>query len=293
MHRSFLNLALLAAGSFISASTSYARAQWMDNLESDFSVTSSYRRFYQSDVNADSGEIAVAESKVEFQEELKIYQLPLTFGAVVKHVDINDTIVQELPTALIGRMFETGAKFPAPFMDHEHFFMGVDIRPSLYTDEWGETWGGGAFRIPFRTYLIYKGSDDFILVGGVYVRPEFDTEVLPVIGFIYRPNERLSFNFASDDPHVAYKLTDQATLMMEFGYTLDEYEVKRGTQDGVVLRYSGLTTGAGIKYDFNDCLQAAVSAGGAFARRLEYDDGAGKVVPENAVYSSVRLTARF
>jgi len=169
--------------------------------------------------------------------------------------------------------------------------MGLDIFPTLSTDSW--EWKSGAFRIPFRGYLIFKESDDFILVGGVTVRPEYEREVIPLIGLIYRPNDRLSFNFASDDPNISYKLNDATLLRWEFQYAFDEYEVTRGAQEGVVLQYQEISSGFGIEHQFNETFKGTVSAGGVFNRQLEYKDDVGKVTPEAGFYTSLQLKVTF
>ena len=69
-----------------------------------------------------------------------------------------------------------------------------------------------------KTYLIYKPSEEFILVGGLSIRPDYDQTVLPLLGVIYKPNDRLSFNRASDDPNISYVLDERATAFVEFDY---------------------------------------------------------------------------
>ena len=114
-----------------------------------------------------------------------------------------------------------------------------------------------------------------------------------MIGLIYRPNDRLAFNLASDDPNISYKLTDATLLRWEFQYASDEYEVTRGAQEGVVLRYQEISSGFGIEHQFNKTFNGTLSAGGVFNRQLEYSDEVGKVAPDNGFYASVRLTAAF
>lgn len=269
--------------------------------EGDFSntVTIASRHIYPSDIKATDGTIDVTATELDLVCKFKVAgQLPVDISLGVGHTDINADTPVDLPSHLESRRLGLSTKFPAPFVSDDRFFMGIDILPTFNTDSWDWPIGSlreksGVFRIPFRGYLIFKESDDFILVGGVTVRPEYEREVLPVIGLIYRPNDRLSFNFASDDPNISYKLNDATLLRWELQYALDEYEVTRGAQEGVVLQYQEIASGFGIDHQFSETFKGTVSAGGVFNRRLEYKDDVGKVAPETGFYTSARLTASF
>ncbi len=250
------------------------------------------RHIYPGDIKATDGDIAITSADFDLTYKFKVArELPVDISFDVGHKDINADTPVDLPSHLESRRLELATKFPAPFIQDDRFFMGFDIFPTLNTDDWD--WRSGAFRIPFRGYLIFKESDDFILIGGVSVRPEYDKEILPVIGVIYRPNDRLSFNFASDDPNISYKLNDATLLRWEMDYAWEEYEVTRGAQEGVVLQYQEISSGFGIEHKFNETFKGTVSAGGVFNRRLEYKDEVGKVAPDTGFYASARLTAVF
>ena len=250
------------------------------------------RHIYSSDIEATDSEIDITSTNFSLGSKFKAAgQLPVEILLNIGRKDINTDSPVDLPSHLEARRLKLAVKFPAPFVSDDRFFMGIDILPTFNTDDW--EWKSGAFRIPFRGYLIFKESDDLILIGGVSVRPEYEREVLPVIGLIYRPNDRLSFNFASDDPNISYKLNDATLLRWEMDYAWDEYEVTRGAREGVVLRYQEISSGFGIEHQFNAVFKGIVSAGGVFNRQLEYSDEVGKVAPDTGFYTSARLTAAF
>lgn len=255
-------------------------------------VTVQSRHTYSADIEATSGEMDVTETKFDYTHKLKLWdQLPVDASLTVGHMDIHEDDPLEVPSHLESRRLGLSTKFPAPWVGDERFFIGLDIFPTFNTDDWA--WESGAFRLPFRGYLILKESDDFILVAGVSVRPEYEEEVLPVIGFIYRPNDRWSFNFASDDPNVSYKLNDQTLLRWELNYAWEEYEVTRGAQEHVVLQYRQTASGFGIEHQFNQCLKGVLSVGAVFGRQLKYKDGTGKIAPDTGLYTNVSFTAAF
>lgn len=255
-------------------------------------ITPGVKHIYSSNVQATSSEVAMTETALNFSHAFKMSSgMPVELSLDIGHIDIHYDGPVDLPSHLESRSLLTGVKFPAPFIADDRYFMGLDVKPTFNTD--GYTWESGAFRVPLRAYLIYKETDDLVLVGGISVRPDYDTQVLPILGFIYKANDRLSFNMASDKPYIAYQLTEDTTLLWKFGFTLEEYEVTRGTQEGVVLKYRDISTGAGIEHRFNENLRAAVSVGGVFGRRLEYRDEVGKVIPNAGLYTDFSLTAVF
>lgn len=279
-------MAALAAG-FIFCFTNFVLAE-----EPSLEVSVQSRAIFESDVEAQTDGIAVNETELEVMDKLKAFgELPIELSFKYGHTDINNDTPTFLPSHLEALNFGLGTKFPAFFINDDHYFMGVDIYPTLNTDD--AAWASSAFRVPFRAYLIYKKSDDFILVGGIKIRPDYDSVVLPVLGLIYKPNDRLSFNLASDHPNIAYKLDDKTTLLWEFNYALEEYEVTRNGQKGVVLKYRDFSTGAGLEHAFTPHIKAAVNVGGVFSRRIEYRDDVGKVEPDAGLYAGGRLTANF
>lgn len=250
------------------------------------------RHIYSSDIKATDGEIDITSTGFDVTYTFKAAgRLPVDISLDVRHIDINADTPVDLPSHLEARHLGLAAKFSAPFIHDDRFFMGLDIFPTINTDGWD--WTSGAFRLPFRSYLIFKESDDFILVGGVSVRPEYEREMIPLIGLVYRPTDRLSLNLASDDPNISYRLNDATMLRWELDYAWEEYEVTRGTQEGVVLQYQGISSGFGIEHQFNETFKGVVSAGGVFNRRLEYKDEVGKVAPDTGFYTSLQLKATF
>ncbi|MDO8580779.1 MAG: DUF6268 family outer membrane beta-barrel protein, partial [Candidatus Omnitrophota bacterium] len=207
------------------------------------------------------------------------------------HTDIDESTGVDLPSALVEKKIGIGTKFPVPFVDSDRYFMGVDVFPSINTDDYDGS--SSAFRIPFRTYLIYKESDDFLVVAGVWIRPGYKDEVLPLLGFNYKANDRLSFNIASDDPNITYKLNEKTSALLEFDYKNEEYEATEAANEGKVIRNKYYTMGVGLKHQFCENFSASASVGGAFNRKIEFVDDSGKIVPENGIYASLSMNARF
>jgi len=260
--------------------------------EENLSIKTESRLIASSTIDDVFGEIEISESKFSATYGYNLPNLlPITLGFNIKHTEINEDLAAEYPSHLEARSFQVGTKFPIPFMELENYYMGVDVFPTMNTDGW--EWEDSAFRMPFRTYLIYKPEEKFILVAGVSVRIDYDDTVLPLFGLIYKPNDRLSFNLASDNPNVSYKLNDQFTTFAEFDYARDEYEVTQNGQKGVILKYRQSSAGAGLKYEPTKFLEASVATGLVLGRRIEYEDSSDKIEPESAPYVKAALELKF
>lgn len=246
-----------------------------------------------SKVEADDSELEMSVTKFSASHEFKIKdKLPLDLSLRVNNTSIDKNSSVDLPSSLQEKGFGIGIKYPVPFIkDNEHYFMGLDVMPGFYSD--GARITSDDFRCPFRNYFIDKVNEDFVWILGVSVRPEFENMYVPIAGFNYKANDRLDFNLASDNPNISFKLTDKTKLKWEFDYSDTEYEVKRGAEENVVLRSRYFSTGPGIEYDYYENVKVGFNVGGVFMRRLEYDDGVGKVDPNNGFYVGGKIAANF
>ena len=256
-------------------------------------VTLETRYLTESDVEAQSGQLSISETKFSFRHEFKLENgMPLALSLQTKHLDINSDVGVYLPSNLVSRTLGLGVKFPAPFTESENYFIGLDIMPSFFTDGWDKT-SASSFRVPGRAYLIYKKDDNCIVFAGLSIRPNFDTKVLPLIGFIYRPNEKWELNFSSDNPQITYNLTEKSKLFWEADIVNDEYEVEYNSVKGRVLFFREISTGAGFKHDFSKAISSLISAGCVFNRMIRYEDDNGKIQPDAGVYIKARLNINF
>ncbi len=246
-----------------------------------------------SDASRMPGEISLNQSDFKLDYDYKAFGvLPVSVGFLYRHLDLSDkNIPVPLPSHLEGRELSLGAKFPLPFVESNVYFMGVDIMPSWFSDDW--SWENSAFRLPFRTYVIYKPSDTFLFVLGATVNVNADTPVTPIIGFNYKPDEHWDFHLASSDPSISYKINEAWAIFAEYGALLDEYEVNRAGQKGVVFKVREASFGGGLKYTVAEWLEASLSSGASMGRRFAYRDGVGKVDVDGAPYLKARLSVKF
>jgi len=145
--------------------------------------------------------------------------------------------------------------------------------------------------MPVHTYLIYQPNNKWTFVAGVATYPDYRDKVLPILGFIYKPDEKLTFNIIPANPSISYSLNNKLTLFVEGGMDGDEYEVDKDGRKNVILEYDAYRGGAGASYRFNKYIEAGISVGGVFNRRLQYRDSLGKVNVDSGMYSEFRINA--
>lgn len=233
------------------------------------------------------GEVEIIKSEFEYSYNFKLFnQLPITFSLDNEYISINDTVALELPSHLVG--LSAGVETTLPFFNFEKTYLNLGINPSVYGDSYSLR--TSAFRIPTDVFLIYNPKEQLTLIAGVAVRPDFKDAVLPIIGCIYKPNEKLTFELTSDTSNITYSPNDKFDLFFEVSSPIgSEYEVTRNSSKGVVLQYNEMLIGTGIKYKLNKFIQSSIVMGGAFDRYIKYRDEDGKVSIKNGLYTEFRV----
>jgi hypothetical protein len=261
-------------------------------VEEDFNQSlDTYFRYSPSrGAHAQSGSVATMEADSEYKYELKLFdELPVKLSLEDSYIGIENTTDVELPARLVG--FITDIETTLPFFKVDKTYIRIGISPSFYDDDWN--FHSSSFRIPVRSFIIYKPNEEWAFIGGVAVYPDYETKAFPILGFIYQPNDRLSFNIVPKRPNVSYKLNDKLTVFAEAGMSYEEYEVTKDDLKNVVLRFKEDRLGTGIKYKFNKFIESSVTVGGVFNRSLKYRDSLGKVDIKSGFYSEFRVEIKI
>ena len=244
-----------------------------------------------ADVDVQTGEVETVETYASFQHDFKWGQVPMDWTLGYKHIDIEESVALTLPSHLEGYSYSVGAKIPMLFMDADDKFLGFDVGVTFNTDD--GVLESSAARFPIRSYFIHKWNEQFLWIVGAGFTADKDEEWQPLVGFQYKPNDVLSFNFVSTNPNIAYKVGEKWTLTLEGSIDSDEFEVQRDNDSNVVLKYKSYTAGVGARYAINDNIFAKISLGSAFNRRLDYADDQGKAVLDDALFASIKISAKF
>jgi len=254
-----------------------------------YDMEASVRYEPHSGAKAQQGSVGIVRSDYLFNYDFKVYdKLPVVVSLYNRYTGIDSTVSDvKLPARLIGLF--TGIETTLPFFKFNNTYFMVGVEPSFYSDTWD--FPASSFRIPSYYYAIYRPNNKWTFLFGVYVSPDTQNPVLPIAGFIYKPNDRLTFYIAPRRPNIEYALTDKISVFGEGTFFVNnEYEVKFDDTRNAVLRYYETYVGGGIKYKPSKFIQASLSVGGNFWRRLTYDDSLGKVNMKNDLYTQLRVT---
>ncbi|TRZ96116.1 hypothetical protein D4R78_01690 [bacterium] len=248
----------------------------------------SYLRFMPSQgADAQSGKVSVTESASEYSYEIKAFgKLPVEFAVGTRYIGINNTTLVKLPAHLTEAAI--GMETVLPFFNVDKTYFTIGLAPSFFTDNWN--FHASSFRLSQRYFFIYQADEKLAFVCGVEVIPDFEDPVSPILGFIYKPNERLAFNITPDRPEISYVLNNKLTVLLEGDRQTREFEVSKDGIKNTVLKYNEMHLGAGLRYKPNKHIKSSLTAGSVFSRSIKYrDDSLGKVGIKNGLYVELRV----
>jgi hypothetical protein len=241
-----------------------------------------------SGLKAQPGKISLVDSAWEYSYEFKAFdKLPVELSLDSRYIGIkkDEAVGVTLPAHLTG--LGAGIQATLPFFKFNKTYFRMKVAPAFYGDDWDAH--SSSFRLPVQSFLIYQPDDRWTFVAGIAVYPDFEREVLPILGFIYKANDRLTFNLVPKGPNISYVFSPCLTLFVEGGFSSSEFEVSRDSLEGAVLRYNQNYLGTGMKFKLNKYVDVSLSAGGAFNRYLKYRDGLGKAGLKDNLYTQLRI----
>jgi len=252
----------------------------------------SYIRYMPSrSVEAMPGKVEIIEAESEYSYEFKVLgKLPVKFSIDNNYIGIKDTVSVELPAHLVG--LTTDIETTLPFFNFNKTYLRIGISPAFYSDDWD--FPASSFRLLSRFIFLYVPSPQWTFLAGVAVYPDFEQEALPILGFIYKPTDKLTFNIIPKRPNITYLLNDKILLFGEGGGSLNsEFETTRNGSKNVVLHYKEIHLGAGVRLKINKFIQSSLTAGAVFNRSLKYRDTQGKVNIKEGLYTEFRTEIKF
>ncbi|MFA5286995.1 MAG: DUF6268 family outer membrane beta-barrel protein [Candidatus Omnitrophota bacterium] len=234
-----------------------------------------------------SGKVGIIDSAAEYSYEVKAFgKLPVQFGVASRYIGIKNTTRVELPAYLTSAGFGVEATFP--FFNIDKTYFNIGIAPSFFSDNWN--FNSLTFSLLQRYFLIYQPNEKWVFICGAEYSPRFKDPVSPILGFIYKPNERLTFSIIPDSPEISYLLNDKTSVFIQGSSTSNEYRVKKDGLKNVVLNYDEMHLGAGLRRKWNKHVTGSFTAGGVFNRSIEYrQDSLGKVTIDNGFFVELRL----
>ncbi|MDD5116166.1 MAG: DUF6268 family outer membrane beta-barrel protein [Candidatus Omnitrophica bacterium] len=240
---------------------------------------------------AQAGRISIVDSATEYSYTVKVLGgLPVEFGLGAKYIGIANTTSVKLPPHLTRVSF--GVETTVPFLTVKDTYFTVGLAPMFSTDNWGVR--SSALSLTQRYFLIRQASDSLTLIAGVFISPHENDPIMPILGFIYKPNDKLTFNIIPKQPEISYKLNDKLTLFSQADITMDEYRVDKEGLKNIALEYNEIHAGAGLRYKANENIQGNIVVGGVFNRSIKYRrDDYGKITVKNGVYTELRIDIKM
>ena len=247
-----------------------------------------YVRFMPSTGSeSQSGRVGLITSASEYNYQIKAFdKLPIEFAVISKYIGINNSTAVKLPAKLTATSF--GAEATLPFFNFDKTYFTIGLAPSFFSDNWN--FNSSTFSLAQRYFLIYQPNEKLTFVGGVTYIPGFRPSIDPIIGFIYKPNDRLTFNLTPNNPEISYDLNSRWTIFAQGDDTSEEYKVKQGDLKNLVLKYDEMRLGGGLRCSVNKHIKASLSVGSVFNRTIRYkENNLGKVALDNGFYSEFRF----
>ncbi|MFA4854598.1 MAG: DUF6268 family outer membrane beta-barrel protein [Candidatus Omnitrophota bacterium] len=248
----------------------------------------SYVRYMPSrGAKAQSGKVGIIDSASEYNYEIKAWdKLPVEFSTSVRYIGIENSTVVKLPARLTRVDF--GVSTALPFFNFNNTYLAIELSPSFLSDNWNLRLS--AFSMVQRYFLFYKFDEKLSFVCGLRIEPHFEDPFWPILGFIYKPNDKLTFNIVPERPEISYALDKKLTVFLEGDNSSEEFRVTKDNLKNAALQYNEMHLGAGFRYNFNKHVKGSLSCGSVFNRSIKYrQDSLGKVAMENGLYTEFRL----
>ena len=248
----------------------------------------SYVRFMPlTGAKSQSGKVGLVASASEYSYQIKAFdKLPIQFGVLSKFIGINNSTAVELPARLTTVGF--GLETTLPFFNIDKTYFTIALAPTFLTDNWN--FRTESFHLGQRYFMIYQPTEKMTFVLGAEYFPGTKPAVSPIVGLIYKPNDRLAFNLIPDNPEISYELNDKWTVFAQGNYTAEEYKVTQNGVKNVVLNYNEMRAGGGLRYALNKNIKGSLAVGNVFNRSIVYrQKNLGKVAIDNGFYSEFRV----
>lgn len=239
-----------------------------------------------------AGKVTTLESDAEYSYELKVLgKLPVKLSLGNYYMYLKDSTRVKLPSRLVG--WTSDIETTLPFFKFKETYIRLGISPSFYADDW--SFDSDAFRLPLRSFLIYRPNKKWTFLGGVALYPNYKNRsaFFPILGLIYKPIDQLTFNIIPERPNITYALNEHVTILAEGDISLKEFDIDRSNTKDVVLRYKEWHVGGGTEIKFNKLFRLSATAGGIFDRTLKYSDKTAKVSIKDGFYTELRATLSF
>ncbi|MBF0478041.1 MAG: hypothetical protein HQL26_01025 [Candidatus Omnitrophica bacterium] len=238
-----------------------------------------------------SGKITIIEANSQQSFEFKIFHsLPVIFSFETKYIGLNQATDYHFPGYLTAAGFDI--ETTVPVFNSDKTFLQLGANPSFYSDTWSFT--TDSFRLPLRAILIDRPNTTLFLVSGIAFYPDFEEKIYPLVGFIYKPNEKWVFNITSENPNIIYSLNKKNELFIEANAYLDEeFNTTKDSVKNTVLEFREISLGGGLRHKFNSCATTTFSVGQVINRVIKYKNSPDVIRINNGLYVEMKFNIKI
>ncbi len=216
-----------------------------------------------------TGKVSMREAEVNFGRSFEINsRLGLSAGLAYSLRDLDAPANARLPGALHTVSVNVGGNYRIS----DNLFLDVLIAPGLNGDF--KRIGSDDVRTQFGFMGRYNISQKLTLLGGfVYQQGYKSYQVVPVAGFIYKPDEHWTIGLAAPRPGVTYSPNNRSSYYIGGEFTATEYQLHDSSLGAKVIEYRDFRAVAGAEHILFSAVRVGISGGYAFDRKFRFYDG--------------------
>ncbi len=148
---------------------------------------------------------------------------------------------------------------------------------------------------------IWNSSPKLTWAFGLLMNPDSDVPVLPVVGLIWRMNDRFDLSLVYPKPRLTYRIDDRWRLYAGVNVNAMTFRSKDGLGDSIALpayndalgTYRDIRLGAGLGFKITETLSVEAEGGSSIHRQIDYTRIDERVKFDSAAYVRVGLAAAF
>lgn len=250
------------------------------------------RFFPRRSFESNTGNIKIKELDFAYTNSFKLAgKLPAKVTLFIQDIFLKDRGQDKviLPEELTG--FGVGLELTTSFLDWKDTYWRIKVMPSFYTNSWRAY--SSAFRMPLQSFLIFQPYKYLTWFSGVGIYIDYEREFFPILGLIYKPNNRLILRLIPSEPEVSWKINKWFDMFLNGGITNSEFEIAKDGMRRVILRYRNYYVGTGIRVTPAKNIIFSFSQGYSFGRSFKYLEENEKLKIKDGFFTEFGLTFNF
>jgi len=218
----------------------------------------------KSDSRDAGGQVGLGEFRVKLGRSFPIVpRLRFTPELSYTQVEVSAPAAARLP----GSLYSTTLGLRLDHQLDQRLGYSVFVAPGIAGDY--RSIGGEDVRVRLGVLGRYSSSQRLTLLAGLIYTPGYHSlQVLPMLGMVYRPDDRWTLSIAAPRPGVSYALTPELKLNLNAEYHGTEYQLHQESLGARVVRYRDFRFTGGAEWNLADRLTGELAAGWAVGRKF-------------------------